>query len=164
MSPGPKSFSLKSGNCYLYPDRVEIQRTDLQGRISAWLSKKGLHAASLYYLAFFVGLLIAALLSQLIQNYFLSFFFGASALASLYGLWVNRRVSYASIIPRDQIESVEYQPAVQGVSRARFAIDFRPKKRLYQRIIPLPSATHQGTSLADTAFWMMREAGLIKSS
>ena len=164
MKPGPKSFSLKSGNCHLYPDRLEVLRSDLQGRIMSSLANKGVHGAYLYYLVACLGLILAAFLSSYIDNYFLTFFFGVSALVSLYGLWVNRSVSYAHVIPRKQIESVQYKAAVQGVSRASFTIFFRPGKRLYQRKLILPTATHQGTSLADTAFWMMREEGLIKDS
>ncbi|MEM7368245.1 MAG: hypothetical protein AAF587_06550 [Bacteroidota bacterium] len=127
------------------------------------MESKGIHGAYIYYVIAFVGLLTATFLTRLIDNYFLAFFFAISALGALYGLWVNRQISYATHIPRAQIESVAYAPAVQGVSRATLSILFRPKKRLYRRKLILPNATHQGTSLADTAYWMMREEGLIQA-
>lgn len=161
---GPKSFSLKTGNCYIYPDRIEIQRADIQGKFFSFMEQRGIHGAYVYYVITFLGLIGATFLTTLIDNYFLAFFFALSSLGALYGLWVNRQISFAQIIPRAQIESVDYAPAVEGVSRATLSILFRPKKRLFKRKLILPNATLQGTSLADTAYWMMREEGLIQAS
>jgi hypothetical protein len=88
-------------------------------------------------------------------------FFAISALVALYALWANRKISFAPLLPRKEIESVEYLPAVPGQSRARFLVQYRPRKRLLTRILSMPTATHQGTTIADTAFWMMREEGFI---
>ncbi|RMG68090.1 MAG: hypothetical protein D6722_12215 [Bacteroidetes bacterium] len=162
MRGGSKSFATKNGSCHLYPDRIEIENHDLAGRLGAFLYRRGFRRAWVLYLLLALGMALAAASSYLIDNMFLAAFFAILVPVALIGLWTQRSVTYAPVIPRKEIESVVYRPAVKGVSRATFIIFFRPRKRLMQRLIPLPGITQQGTSLADTAYWMMREEGLVE--
>lgn len=162
MRGGSKSFVTKNGHCHLYPDRIEIEHHDIPGRLGAFLYRRGLRRAWVLYLLLSLAMSAAAGASILIENFFLAFFFGVLALAALAGVWTQRNMTYAPVVPRSQIESVVYRPAVTGVSRAAFVVYFRPRRRLVQRLISLPSLTQHGTSLADTAYWMMREEGLVE--
>lgn len=136
-------------------------RSDVSGKMAEWLYRKGISVSIPFYLLATVLLGTLALVAYLIANFFLAIFLAASAVVALYALWHNRKTSISPVILRKDIESVSYQAAVPGQSRARFVIKYRPKKRELQRNLALPTATHQGTSIADTAYWMMREEGLV---
>jgi len=161
MKSGAKSFNIKGGYCYLYPDRIEVLRQDALGQLTAFLFRRGYQRALVLYLLLSVLMVLGALITALIDNYFLASFFTLLIPFSLGAAWFNRDLSFAPVIPKRSVEHVEYRRAVQGESRAAFIISFRPEKRLLRRVISLPTHTHRGTSLADTAYWMMRDDGLI---
>jgi hypothetical protein len=162
MKPGARAFSIKGGQCHLYPDRIEVRRSDGVGRLTEFLFRRGYQRAIILYLLLALGLLLAALLAFSIDNYFLTSFLGAMALIAAGYAWTNRDLSFAPVIPKRSVEATQYRRAVQGEARAAFIIYFRPGKHLLRRVILLPTRTHQGTSLADTAYWMMRDEGLIE--
>ena len=162
MRSGAKSFSIKNGHCYLYADRIEIVRSDVLGRLTQFLFRRGYQRARVLYLLLSLVLAIATVLSLAISNYFLVLFFGIMTLLGLYASQVNRSVSFAPIIPKRSIEKVHYRKAVQGEARAAFIVHFRPENRLLKRIIPLPTRSHNGNSLADAAYWIMRDEGLVE--
>mgnify|MGYP006268340823 CR=1 FL=1 len=162
MKAGAKSFNLQGGYCYLYPDRVEIQRNDALGRLTQFLSRRGYQRALVLYLLLSLGLALGALTTLLIDNLFLAAFFAILIPFSLGAAWVNRDLSFAPVIPKRSIEQVAYRRAVPGEARAKFVIHFRPDKRRLRRVLAMPPQTHQGTSLADTAYWMLRDDGLIQ--
>lgn len=163
MSQSRKSFPLKNGYCHIYSDRIEIEREDTPARILKFLEDKGLHRNWLLYLFLMIALLLAGLLAVEIENYFLAAFFAASALAALVAVWKNRKVSFSSEILRTQIDHVEYRQAVEGVSRAAFIIHFRPRKALLRRAIYLPTARQGGGQIAQSAYYMMKEEGFLKT-
>lgn len=161
MKPGVRSFTIKGGQCHLYPDRIEIRRSDWVGSLTNFLFRKGYQRAIILYLMLAIGLFLAAVLALLIENYFLaSFLLGMGVLAGGTAI-VNRDLSFVPVIPKRSIEKTEYRRAIQGEARAAFIIYFRPDRQLLKRVILLPTLTHQGTSLADTAYWMMRDEGLV---
>jgi len=162
MRSGAKSFSIKNGHCYIYSDRIEIVRTDPMGRLLRFLFRRGYQRARILYLLLALAMAVATLLSFSIANYFLVLFFGIMTLLSLYASQVNRSVSFALTIPKRSIEQVTYRKAVQGEARAAFVVHFRPENRLLKRIIPLPTRSHNGNSLADAAYWIMRDEGLVE--
>ncbi len=162
MRSGSKSFSTKNGVCHLYPDRIEIDRQDWVGVLSRFLFKKGYQRAWVLYLLLTLAMVIGLILSLSIANYFLVFFFVVMSLASVAAAFKNRDLSFIPVIPKKSIEKVVYRKAIESQSRAAFTIYFRPENRLMRRMILLPTRTHQGTSLADTAYWMMRDEGLVE--
>lgn len=161
MKAGAKSFNIKGGYCHLYPDRIEIVRQDAWGRLIKLLFRRGYQRMRILYLLLAIGMAIAALITILIDNLFLGSFFGLLVPISLLAAWMNRDLSFAPVISKRSIEEVVYRRAVQGEARAAFIIYFRPEQQCLRRIISLPTHVHQGTSLADTAYWMMRDEGLI---
>lgn len=164
MRGGAKSFNTKYGYCHLYPDRIELVRKDWVGWLMGFLFRRGYRRAVVLYVLLSIGLGLALLLSLSISNYFLSFFFLVATLVTIYASVRNRDLSFALVIPKKSIEKVNYHRAVEGESRATFVVYFRPNEGqpLLRRIIPLPTRTHQGTTLADTAYWMMRDEGLVE--
>lgn len=161
MKTAAKSFSIKNGNCHIFPDRIEIINTDPIGRFSAFLFKKGIKRAMVLYLLLLIGFVLSLLVALQIENYFLAAFFAVCIPLALYYGWTQRKVSLATVIPREQIASIDYNKAVKGVSRASFTIFFTPKKTTLQKPIPLPSLMQKGNQIADTAYWMMKEEGLL---
>ena len=162
MRTGPKTFPSKNGLCQLYSDRIEINVNGAFGKLLRWLYGKGFKSMSVIYGLLFVGFIAATAIAFLIDNYFLAFFFVVFSLVSLYALWINRNVSIAPVIQRREIEKVVYHEAVQGVSRASFDVYFRPEKRLLKRKIFLPSLMQNGAEIANSAYWMMRDEGLVE--
>ena len=162
MKPGTKSFSTRHGYCQIHPDHLEIVREDPYGRMIWWLFRKGISRVLWFYLLFSLGLVLVALMSVQINNYFLATFFALFSLMALWASWHNRFVSFATYIPRKQIEGVSYQEAVQGESRATFLIHFRPRKRLLKRRLTMPSLSQGGSRIAQSAYYMLKEEGLIE--
>lgn len=159
-----RSFSTKNGYCNLFPDRIELENRGPGGRFQKWLGKLGWRSVGLLYLLLAMAFLLAGLLATYIDNLFLAAFFAAFGLVSLYASWIRRKFAFTHKIPRNQIEAVRYFEAVKGVSRARFEVDFRPKKRLYVREILMPSLLQNGQTEAQSAYWMMREEGFLQES
>ncbi|GAB4415054.1 MAG: hypothetical protein OHK0039_23400 [Bacteroidia bacterium] len=160
-SASTKSFTTRNGTCHLYTDRIEIHREDLLGRVERWLYSRGMRRAWVLYALLAAALAIACLAAWLIDNYFLTLFFLTLVPVTLYAAWHHRYTSFAPVVLRSEIESVVYHKAVPGVSRAMFVVSYRPRQRLVQRIISLPTLSQQGASVADTAYWMMRDEGLL---
>lgn len=149
-----RSFPIRNGQCHIYEDRLEI-------RTGGLIEKMGIKRLFLPYLLLMLAFALAMLVSVWIVNYFLAAFFGSAMLFSLYFLWTHRSLSVASVIPRDQIESIEYHPAIPGQARASFQIWFRPKrKRLYREVF-LPGSSSEGAIIAQSAQAMFREEGLL---
>ncbi len=157
-----RSFSTKNGYCNLLPDRIELESRGLGGKIEGKMESMGWRSVGLLYLFLALGFFLSGLLSIYIDNYFLATFFAAFGLISLYASWMRRKYAFSRTMLRKEIEAVRYYEAVKGVSRARFEVDFRPKKRLYIREILLPSLSQNGQTEAQSAYWMMREEGLIQ--
>lgn len=153
MENAARSFPTKNGQCYIYEDRIEI-------RTGSMLEKIGVKRLFLPYLLLALAFAAAMLVSILIVNYFLAAFFAGAILFSLYFLVTNRNLSVASVIPRDQVDSVRYIPAVPGEARAAFHIIFKPKKRILKRIILLPTGNN-GAEIAQSAQLMFREESLL---
>ncbi len=164
MRGGVKSFNTKNGYCHIYPDRLEIIRKDAVGWITLFLTKRGYRRAWVLYLLLSIAMVIATMLSISIGNYFLVLFFLLATLLTLGAAWKNRDLSFAPVIQKKNMDKVVYHRAVEGESRATFVVYFKTSEessKLLRRIIPLPTRTHQGTSLADTAYWMMRDEGWL---
>ena len=158
---GKRSFPTRTGYCHLYADRIEIEINGFTGRLRSWLSGKRLASMWLYYLALSVLFLLSALLALTIENYFLAAFLGVFAVISLVALWIYRRHTFSVNILRDQIDRVEYSPAVEGQSRASFQVYYQPGRYMMQRPILLPGKSQNGASVAQSAYWMMKEEGLL---
>ncbi|MEO0896518.1 MAG: hypothetical protein AAFY71_08985 [Bacteroidota bacterium] len=167
MRTSAKSFNIKGGYCSVYRDRLEINQHDVSGRVGKWLFQRGILSAAPLYLVLAILLLLGGGLGLVIQNYFLTFFLTLAAFMALYFFMQNRKYSFVPLILRQQIEKVHYEQAVPGKSRASFNILFapdpenRPEWLLHRKLI-LPNTVHKGTSVADTAFWILKDEGLIK--
>jgi hypothetical protein len=157
-----RSFSTRNGYCHLLSDTIKLEYPGLTGKLHAWLERRGWRSVGWLYLLLAVGFGLAVLLALGIENYFLALFLGVFGLIALYGSWARRKYAISPVIQRKHIESVQYFPAVKGISRARFEVYFRPGKRLFIREIPLPSLLQNGQTEAQSAYWMMREEGLIQ--
>lgn len=160
-SGSAKRFPTRYGYCQIFPDRIELVREDATGRLLARLYARGRHRSLLVYFMLFCGFLLGAAVAILIENYFLFLFLGFFTVISLFGMWENRDVSFASVIPREAIERGAYHPAVEGQARAGFTLWFRKDGRLFRRKISLPSILHHGQSIAEAAVRIMREEGLV---
>lgn len=159
-----KSFPIRSGTCHLYADRLEITFRSFSGTLIGWAFRRGLHRVSVVYLLLIIAFLTALGATLYIQNYFLALFFLLAALFSLWMMWTQRKVSFAPVLTRDQIDFAEYLPAVPGQKRASFVIYFTNKKgKRLQRIVYLPSASENGEMIAQSAYYMMRDAGFLKA-
>jgi hypothetical protein len=162
MRTGARAFNTRYGVCHLLPDRIELSRNDLTGKVVAWLYGKGYERLSVLYISLAVVFFLAALFCILIRNYFLTFFFLIFAGLDLYALRLNRGMSFAPVILRENIESVMYYPAVEGVSRAMFTVIYRNGDRKLLRRISLPGQYQNGDMIAEEALRMMRDEGLIE--
>ncbi|MEL6133030.1 MAG: hypothetical protein AAFR59_06655, partial [Bacteroidota bacterium] len=102
-------------------------------------------------------------LSFSLNNYFLTGFLAAAALLMVYYAVSKRKQTFAKVIYRSEIQSFVYHASNPGVSRAHFEIQFLPSARTkpLTRLIQLPTRTYNGASLADTAYWMIKDEGLI---
>ncbi|RMG23236.1 MAG: hypothetical protein D6730_14870 [Bacteroidetes bacterium] len=159
MESRSKFFPLKSGQCHIYPDRIEIISDHALGRL---LAKRGIQRVAVIYLLWLLAFSVAIWVSFFIENYFLVVFFSIAWLFCLYAMWRNRRVSTASVIDRKHIRKVTYQEAIPGTARASFTIYFQPGKQLLQRKILLPSILQNGQMVAQSAYYMLKDEGLIK--
>ncbi|MCI4671535.1 MAG: hypothetical protein MRZ79_25555 [Bacteroidia bacterium] len=166
MRSSTKSFNIRSGRCTIYRDRVEILQEDISGKIGNWLFKRNIHSAGPVYLLAALLLFIASLLSLTLTNYFLLTFLIATTVVAIYLFFQNRNYSLAPLIQRDQINQIRYHEAIPGKSRPYFEISFSPKKEekpdlVLLRKIVLPNTRHKGTTVADTAYWILKDEGLI---
>ncbi|MEO0473184.1 MAG: hypothetical protein AAF206_26455 [Bacteroidota bacterium] len=153
-----RSFATRDGYCHLYSDRIEIEQS---GGLRKWLDQKGIRREAALYLLAVILFAILALVTVLIENYFLAIFFAGVMLVSLFTAFSQRNTSFAFRIPRSQIEEVHYFPAQEGMSRASFRIDYRSGKSLLKRWVKLPGKTQNGNAIAQSAYWMMKEEGLL---
>ncbi len=161
---GAKSFSIRHGTCTLYGDRMEIHTRDFFSRVGAWAYQKGMRTAAPLIFALISGLFLATILSLLIENFFLAAFFGISIILAGWYVAKNRTLSFAPKILKSQIARVTYRKAVPGVAWARFEVYFREKEqgRLLKRVLVIPNRIYNGTSLADTAFWILKDEGYLR--
>ncbi|MEM8889444.1 MAG: hypothetical protein AAGD28_15820, partial [Bacteroidota bacterium] len=65
------------------------------------------------------------------------------------------------IIRRDIIE-VNFQKAVEGKARASMEILFEEEGKKFKKLISLPSLMQNGAEVANSAYWILRDEGLIK--
>lgn len=161
MRVAGRSFPLNDGRCVIHHDRLELEYGGLHGMWLRWANARRLTSVGFWYFIGALGFLLAALLSVIINNWFLAFFFllftGMSTVAS----WVNRQASLRILIEKKDIRSVEFHEAVEGVSRAYFRVFFAPSRHLRMRKLLLPSKLKQGTQVANAAYWIMKEEGLM---
>jgi len=166
MRISAKTFSIRSGHCTVYRDRMEIYQNDLSGRVGKWLFKRNIYSAAPFYLLLAFLLFLAGLLSLSIQNYFLLAFLCLAAVLALALFYQNRRRSFVPIIRREQIESLTYREAVPGKARPSFEVLFmpqpekKPKLKLLRQIV-LPNSIQKGTRVADTAYWILKDEGML---
>ncbi|WNJ18488.1 hypothetical protein [Pontibacter sp. G13] len=153
------SFPIKQGQCLVLPDRIEVEHRGWTGRLQGWLHSKGLRTAWILYTLLAIALTVGAGITYGIENWFLVAFFALAALGALYAAFQYRNISLATMIQREHVERIEYHPAVIGVSRANIHIWFRRGSRQFEKILYLPSQIQRGTSQADTAFWVLKDAG-----
>ena len=163
MDSRTKSFPLRSGTCYIYPDRIEIEQHSLAGKLLHRILRKGSKRVFWNYLALTIIFLVAALVAATLTNYFLVLFFLVAAGFSLVNQFQKRNLSLATLIPKDQIEQVTYAPSVEGERRASFTVYFQPEKRLLRRELLLPGRYQKnGEMVEQSAFYLMRDAGLLQ--
>lgn len=161
-----KTFSIRSGSCTIYRDRIEIFQSDFSGQMGKWLFQRKIFTAGPTYLLLALGLLLASGLAFAIQNFFLCAFLFATSIIGLFLFFQNRKLSFVPRIERVQIKEITYQEAIPGKSRPQFEVEFCPKPEenpdftLIRRIV-LPNTLHKGTSVADTAYWILKDEGLI---
>lgn len=159
--PRSKSFPIKNGFCLIYPDKLEINQQDLMGKMERFLYKRGFKTRMVLYLGLAMILLLASLISVIIANYFLATFLLVVAVAALYFLLKNRKLSLATEINRKQIQQVEYKEAIQGVSRAMFLVHFEEGNKSYLKQLQLPPSSPKGQMIVQSALMMMKDEGLI---
>lgn len=162
MRSGSKSFPTRNGVCQVFSDRIEFQGNGLTGKLSNWLYNKGFKRVSILYGLLFLGFVLALGISLWLDNYFLAFFFFISALLDLYALWLNKDISMTPLIIRRNIHQVNFQQAVEGKARASFEIFFEEEGRNYKRKVSLPSLMQNGAAVANSAYWIFRDEGLLK--
>ncbi|MEM6764036.1 MAG: hypothetical protein AAF824_07785 [Bacteroidota bacterium] len=162
IGPRSKSFPIKNGFCLIYPDKLEINQEDLLGKLEKFLYSKGVKTRVLLYMGLVLVLLIAFLISVSIANYFLSAFFLVLSGATVVFLLKNRKLSLATEIIRKNIQQVTYKEPLAGVSRAMFLITFTEEGKTYLKKLQLPPNSQQGQMVAQSAFLMMRDEGLIQ--
>ncbi len=160
MEANAKSFPLKRGSCHIYQDSIQIKGKGLSSYFSHFFFKRGIQRVAIFYLLLAIAFLASLLLFVSIQNYFLALFFGIAALFSLRLLWMNRKVSFAPLIPKKQIEYISYHPAIPGESRTSFKIVFNSGKGILERKLTLP--TQKGEMIAQSAYYMVKDTGLLK--
>lgn len=158
MESRSKFFPTKSGQCHIYPDRIELISSSGLDRM---LAKRGVQRMVVIYFILLIVFGIAIGISLWINNYFLVAFFAIAWMFSLVSMWTNRNVSAATYIDRKHIERIDYEEAVPGQSRASFTVYFRPKKQLLRRKILLPSILHNGHMVAQSAYYMFKDEGLL---
>ena len=110
----------------------------------------------------FFAFLLALAISLWIVNYFLAFFFFGAALVTLYGLWTNRQVSLTPMITRRDILEVNFQKAIEGKARASMEILFEEEGKKFKKLVSLPSLMQNGAAVENSAYWILRDEGLIK--
>lgn len=153
-----RTFPLKQGSCHISSEGVEIQQS---GFISVLITR--LKGRKLYFnLLITAGLGLAFVLALVIENYLLASFFAAMTFFYAFLSWQQRDISLSRYIPRDQIESVFFQEAIPGQSRASFVFWYRSKrgKRLQRKIL-LPVRNEQDNMVVQSAIQIMREEKLL---
>lgn len=161
MRVSHKSFPLQDGQCIVYPDKLEIEISGVTGGFIRWINRRKLTSVGFWYVMAGVGFFIATVLSAAIDNWFLAFFFLVFVVLCVIASWRNRQASLRTQIPRKMIHTIAYREAVQGQSRARFDIYFKPQSNIRIRRLNLPGRHQQGSQVANAAFWILKEEGLI---
>lgn len=161
MEPKAKRFPTLHGFCVIYSDRVEIVDQRMLGRLNQWLNNNKLSGKRVFYIVLILFFLLAALVSFVLEIYFLLIFFMASLAFVFHDIWKNRKLSFAPLIPKKDITEVHYLEAVPGERRAAFHIYFQIKEKVRLRRIQLPRQSKQTTMVAQSAYQMMKDAGLL---
>ena len=156
-----KSFPTRNGSCHIFIDRLEFSSNHSTASLLRWAYKKGFHRSSSLYILIAVIFLLAALISLYIQNVFLALFFGVAMLFGLNMAWSRRKYSFTPIIKKEQVEQVRYLEAIPGERRAGFEIIFRMNDKAFLKKIFLPGRHQEGEMIAQSAFYMMRDAGYL---
>ena len=160
MQVNAKTFPLRSGSCHIYPDSIHIRGKGASYFLSRLFSKWGFERIVVFYGLLTIGFLACLLLAVGIQNYFLALFFAIAAIFSLRMAWINRKVSFAPVITKKQIEYIEYLPAIPGERRSSFLIVYHSGERTLHRKLVLP--TRKGDMIAQSAYYMVKDTGLLK--
>ncbi|MDP5171795.1 MAG: hypothetical protein NWR72_16220 [Bacteroidia bacterium] len=161
MRSASKSFPLKEGLCVLHHDRIELEHTGIKGWWLAWANKRKLTSVGFWYVMAGLGFFVMSILSIIIDNWFLAFFFVLFMALCIGASWYNRQASLRISIAKSEIEQVIFHEAIAGQSRASFEVFFRPNKYLRVRRLSLPGRHQQGAAIANSAMWMMKEEGLL---
>ncbi len=155
-----RTFPLKQGSCHIYPEGIEIRQPGFMARIAGRLGGRKLYLNLLVSLL----LLLAMFIALLIRNYLLTSFFAAMAAFYAFLTWQQRDISFSKYIARDSIETVFFNEAIPGQSRASFTIWYKNRRnRRLQRKILLPSSNEQDSMVLQSAIQIMREENLLSS-
>ncbi|MEM6265278.1 MAG: hypothetical protein AAGI38_22445 [Bacteroidota bacterium] len=162
MQETARSFPTKSGYFHIYSDRIELEANGVADRITRFLHGMGITRMWGINLMWLSALVLAILVSLVIDNYLLVAFFGAISLWQVWNMWRTRDISSSYSIQRDRVDRITYHPAVKGSSRAFFTIHFFTKKgRSLRRTVSLPGSNQEGGAIAQSAQVMLREEGLL---
>lgn len=161
MRAASKTFPLKDGQCVLYQDKMVLEYQGIRGRWLAWANKRKLTSVGFWYVMAGMGFLVAAIFAAIIDNWFLAFFFMLFVALCIAASWMNRQASLRTTILKKDITSVQFHKAVQGESRAYFRVYFQPGSKVRMRKLPLPGRHQQGSQIANSALWMLKEEGLM---
>lgn len=159
----PRQFATKTGFCFITDTTIEIRRQGVRGRLSQGLFGNNINRTRWIYLVCGVTLILFALILAAFARIYDSLLFGFFGLVCIYVTISSRRVSAATSIPRDRIESVEFYPPNPGVTRPYFVVCFRADNgRLLRRNIFLPGSMQLGFDGGAWAVLVMTAEGLLK--
>lgn len=156
-----RAFSFEDGICHLFPDRIEVRKPGISGWVDRYLFQRGIVRLAWFNGWLLGAALISALVMAIIENYFLSIFL--LGMAGVVG-WLTIRSwpqSFAPVIPREDILSVEWRDAVPGVSRTTIVIWFTYNQHRFMQVLRLPRSIKGGELVAEEARRMLQEEGLI---
>lgn len=157
VSMNRKVFKTKTGNCYVYDNRLEITRTGLIGILSKILVGDNIYRIMTINA---VAALIFVMTGFNLFNHneigssILSFAFAALCVFSIVK---SKNISAAPIIYRHAIRDIEFKKAVSGATRAYFIIHFTDKNgKEKKRIIMLPGSMNNGAEETRVALEIMK--------
>jgi len=161
MQQRVKSFPLRSGICAIYPDRIELDGKSITYTVSSLFTKWGIARYIWLHAILTLTFVLSLILFLALNNYFLALFFLFAMGFTLRLMWLKRRETFVTIIPRKQIDRIQFHPAVPGEKRASFTILFTPHHTQLKRKIVLP--TRKGEMIAQSAYLMMKDTGMLSA-
>lgn len=158
MQVRPQSFPISGGQCKVFSDRVTVeQKSPFILLVNKWFGGK----LKPVYAILASILALGAIAGWLIQNYFIAFFLLCFSVYFLFILFKDGESSVKLELLKSQIESVVYMEPVPGKSRGEFEIYFLENEKRYRRKISLATGGKQGLMIAQGAYHIFRDAGLI---